>query len=102
MEELTDYDRTIIIYCRDFLDTVAEMPELKGENRALGDLIDFVLESPSTDRSLLLDLEPILGRYYSRLMSIYTRQPESLFINKAIMRVESMRDMCARAAGTRG
>jgi len=99
MAGLTDYHKTIVFYCRDFLDTVAEMPELRNENRALDSLITFMLEDPSADQSRLMELESMMDRHYSRLMSIYARRPDSVFISAAITRAESLRDMCAQAAG---
>ncbi len=91
----SDYFRTIVFFCRDILCEVDDIVELSGENRYMSELLDSLFEMDSYGVPHVLTLEGALGRYQSKLTSLYARYPDVPFVDTLLRRITSLREMCA-------
>ncbi|MGV7931002.1 MAG: hypothetical protein AB2L13_19220 [Spirochaetota bacterium] len=90
----SDYFRTIVFLCGDFLGEVEDIGELSGENRYMRELVDSLLETEAYGIRHVLALEGGLGRYQSKLTSLFARYPDVVFVDTLLRRITSLREMC--------
>lgn len=95
MIEGSDYQRSIALMCRDFLGQVEEMRELIVENDLLDRITSVIIEEGDEDLFHIRNLEAHMFKYESRLLSIYSKNPENQFLERLYRRAASLREMCA-------
>lgn len=79
MSMLVDLSRT-------FLQDVIDIPELSPLNEKLENTLNAIIYD-STQKSTL---NGILHQYYSQIMTLYTRHPQSTFLDTLMHRIESL------------
>jgi hypothetical protein len=94
MTEGSDYQRTIAIMCRDFLDQMDEIPGFVQENDLLDRITCAIIDEGDEDHYHIKNLENHLMKYESRLLSLYSRNPDNSFLDKLYRRSASLREMC--------
>ncbi|HQO40542.1 MAG TPA: hypothetical protein PK986_08740 [Spirochaetota bacterium] len=95
MPEGSDYQKSIAFLCRDFLDQVEEIKELARENDLLDQITAAIINEGDEDLFHIRNLEAHLFRYESRLLSIYSKNPENAHLDALYRRCASLREMCA-------
>lgn len=94
MNEGSDYQRSIAFMCRDFLDEVDNIRELIQENDLLDRITSVIIEEGDEDLFHIRNLEAHLFKYESKLLSIYSKNPDNAHIDKLYRRSASLRQMC--------
>jgi nicotinic acid mononucleotide adenylyltransferase len=94
MTEGSDYQRTIAFMCRDFLDMVEEMPEFHRENDLLDRITAVIIDEGDKDLFHIRNLEDHMYKYETKLLAIYSRNPDNTLIDKLYRRSASLREMC--------
>lgn len=95
MVEGSDYQRSIAIMCRDFLDQMEVMPGFAQENDLLFRIITAIIEEGDEDLFHIKNLENHLSRYETKLLSLYSKNPDNSHLDKLYRRSASLRDMCS-------
>jgi len=90
----SDYQKTIAITCRDFLVQVDNMPEFNQENDLLDGITMAIIDEGDEDLFHLKNLESHLHRYESKLLSMYSKNPDNNFLDALYRRAASLRGMC--------
>lgn len=98
MTEGSDYQRSIAFLCRDFLDQVEGIRELIQENDLLDQITAVIIDEGDEDLFHIRNLEALLFKYESKLLSIYSRNPENTHMDALYRRCASLREMCADLA----
>lgn len=94
IQRLSDYFRTIIFYCLDFLNSTENIQSLARESIQLKQLLQNLQQLEVYDFSHIKILEGALGKYHSRMMGVYARYPNDPFIDGAFRRITSIKEMC--------
>jgi len=94
MTEGSDYQRTIAIMCRDFLSEVDEMPGFAQENDLLDRITSVIIDEGDEDLFHIKNLEDHLFKYESKLLSLYSKNPDNSHLDALYRRSASLRDMC--------
>lgn len=76
----------LIDLSRTFLHDVCDIQELSPLNEKLENTLNEII-SDSTKKSALND---ILHQYYSQIMTLYSRHPQSTFLDALMHRIESL------------
>jgi len=95
MNEGSDYQRSIAFMCRDFLEQVEDIRELVQENDLLDRITSVIIEEGDEDLFHIRNLEAHLFKYESKLLSIYSKNPDNPRLDKLYRRSASLREMCA-------
>ncbi len=88
------YIRTVIEYCRDFCSDAAEIVEIGNDNPAMADLIDSIIMDDIFTEQEILKILPYMKKHVKVIMALYTRYPESAFLDKMYNRSLNLRQMC--------
>lgn len=94
MAEGSDYQRTIAFMCRDFLEQMDEMPQFINENDLLDRITYAIIEEGDEDLFHIGNLEAHMFKYESRLLSLYSKNPDNIRLDALRRRAESLRVMC--------
>lgn len=94
MKEGSDYQKSIAFMCRDFLGEVEDMRELIQENDLLDRITSVIIEEGDEDLFHIRNLEAHLFKYESKLLSIYSKNPDNPYLDKLYRRSASLREMC--------
>ena len=95
MTEESGYQRSIAFLCRDFLEQVEDIRELVQENDLLDRITSIIIEEGDEDLFHIRNLESHLFKYESKLLSIYSKNPDNPRLDKLYRRSASLREMCA-------
>lgn len=95
MTEGSDYQRTIAIMCRDFLLQVEDLPGFARENDLLDRITSVIIDEGDDDLFHLNNLEAHLYRYESKLLSLYSKNPDNSYFDTLYRRSASLREMCS-------
>lgn len=90
----SDYQRSIALMCREFLTDVEDMPEFFRENDMLDRITAAIIDEGDEDLFHIANLEAHIFRYSGKLLSMYSKNPEVLYLDKLYRRAESLREMC--------
>jgi len=88
------YQKTIAIMCRDFLSEVEELPGFSKENELLERITAVIIDEGDEDLFHVKNLENHLYKYETRLLSIYSKNPDNSHLDKLYRRSASLREMC--------
>jgi hypothetical protein len=99
MAEGSDYQRTIAIMCRDFLDQMEDIPGFIHENDLLDRITCAIIDEGDEDLFHIKNLENHLTKYELKLLSLYSRNPDNSFLDKLYRRSASLREMCTGLCG---
>ena len=91
----SDYQITIALMCRDFLFQIDNDPNFQSENDLLDRITSAIIEEGDEDLFHLQNLESHLNKYESKLLSLYSKNPNSSYIDTLYRRSASLRDMCS-------
>jgi hypothetical protein len=94
MIEGSDYQRTIAIMCRDFLTQMEYLPGFAQENDLLDRITTVIIDDGDEDLFHLKNLEDHLYKYESKLLSLYSRNPDNSYLDALYRRSASLREMC--------
>ena len=94
MAEGSDYQKTIAFLCRDFLEQMDEMPQFINENDLLDRITYTIIEEGDEDLFHIRNLEAHMFKYESRLLSLYSKNPDNIRLDALRRRAESLRAMC--------
>lgn len=94
MTDGSDYQRSIALMCRDFLGQVENMREFIQENDLLDRITSVIIEEGDEDLFHIRNLEAHLYRYESKLLSIYSKNPDNTHLDALYRRSASLRLMC--------
>ena len=94
MTEGSDYQKTIAIMCRDFLDQVDDMQVFIQENDLLDRITSVIIDEGDDDLFHLKNLEAHLYKYESKLLSLYSKNPDNGHLDALYRRAASLREMC--------
>jgi len=78
----------------EFLGAVDRIMELNPENRKLGELTDRIIASGDTDASDIRKLESVLAKYNNKILALYTKDSENIYLNSLHQRAGSLLKMC--------
>ncbi len=95
MIEGSDYQRTIAIMCRDFLDQVDEISELANENDLLDRITDVIIENGDDELFHIRNLQDHLYKYELKLLSLYSKNPQNSRLDALYRKAECLKEMCA-------
>lgn len=95
MVEGSDYQRTIAIMCRNFLEEMENMPGFLHENDLMDRITSVIIDEGDEDLFHLKNLENHLYKYESKLLSLYSKNPDNSYIDKLYRRSISLREMCS-------
>ena len=93
--EGSEYQITIALMCRDFLFQVENDPNFRSENDLLDGITSAIIEEGDEDLFHLKNLESHLNRYESKLLSLYSKNPNNSHIDTLYRRALSLRDICS-------
>lgn len=71
---------------RTFLQDVSDLPELSNLNKKLKEALDAAI----ADSSDCNELNTVLRKYYSEIMMLYSKYPQSIFLDSLMHRIESL------------
>lgn len=71
---------------RTFLQDVADIPELSHINEKLENTLGAII----ADSSQASALNALLHQYYSEIMTLYSRYPQSTYLDTLMHRIESL------------
>ena len=71
---------------RTFLQDVSDLPELSNLNKKLKEALDTTIVDPNNTSTL----NAILRKYYSEIMMLYSKYPQSIFLDTLMHRIESL------------
>jgi len=94
MIEGSDYQRTIAIMCRDFLTEVEDLPGFAQENDLLDRITSVIIDKGDEDLFHIKNLEDHLYKYESKLLSLYSKNPDNNYLDTLYRRSASLREMC--------
>ncbi len=94
MIEGSDYQRTIAIMCRDFLSQLEDMPDFTKENDLLERIITVIIDEGDDDLFHIKNLENHLCKYESKLLSLYSKNPDNSYLDSLYRRSASLREIC--------
>ncbi len=97
---ISDFFRTVVFLCGDFLNDAREFPELDAENRFIESLLESLQMAAIYDARHILSLESALIRYSAKVSGLLARYPQSNFVDALYTRINSIRDMCSQCADT--
>jgi len=95
MAEGSDYQKTIAIMCRDFLTQIEDIPGFTQENDLLDRITGVIIDEGDEDLFHIKNLENHLYKYESKLLSLYSKNPDNSYLDKLYRRSTSLREMCA-------
>lgn len=95
MGQGSDYQRSIAFLCRDFMDQVEGINELARENDLLDQITAVIIDEGDDELFHIRNLEAHLFKYESKLLSIYSRNPDNTHLDALYRRCASLREMCA-------
>ena len=95
MQEGSDYQRSIALMCRDFLMQVDEMPQFIQENDMLDRITSAIIIEGDEDLFHIRNLEAHMFKYSSKLLSLYSKNPDNSYLDALYRRSESLREMCS-------
>ena len=93
--EGSEYQITIALMCRDFLFQMENDPNFRSENDLLDGITSAIIEEGDEDLFHLKNLESHLNKYESKLLSLYSKNPNNSYIDTLYRRALSLRDMCS-------
>ena len=91
----SEYQITIALMCRDFLFQIENDPNFCNENDLLDKITSAIIEEGDDDLFHLKNLEAHLSKYESKLLSLYSKNPNSSRIDTLYRRALSLRDICS-------
>jgi hypothetical protein len=91
----SEYQITIALMCRDFLFQIENDPNFRIENDLLDRITSAIIEEGDEDLFHLKNLEAHLNKYESKLISLYSKNPNNSYIDTLYRRTMSLRDMCS-------
>jgi len=91
----SEYQMTIALMCRDFLFQMDDDPNFRIENDMLDRITSAIIEEGDQDLFHLKNLESHLNKYESKLLSLYSKNPNSTHIDTLYRRAISLRDICS-------
>ena len=94
MAEGSNYQRTIAFMCRDFLDQVENLSGFAQENDLLDRITSVIIDEGDEDLFHIKNLENHLYKYETRLLSLYSKNPDNTFLDSLYRRSASLREMC--------
>lgn len=94
MREGSDYQISIALMCRDFLRQVEDMPVFIKENDLLDRIIEAIIDQGDEDLFHLTNLQDHLYKYETKLLSLYSRNPDVKHLENLYRRSASLREMC--------
>jgi len=94
MIEGSDYQKTIAIMCRDFLDQIEEMQGFSIENDLLDRITTVIINEGDEDLFHIRNLEDHLYKYEIKLLSLYSKNPDNTYLDTLYRRSASLREMC--------
>ncbi|HNX22810.1 MAG TPA: hypothetical protein PKG60_02100 [Spirochaetota bacterium] len=94
MTEGSDYQKTIAIMCRDFLTQMDDIPGFAQENDLLDRITSVIIDEGDEDLFHIKNLEDHLHKYESRLLSLYSKNPDNSYLDTLYRRSASLREMC--------
>ncbi|PKL19380.1 MAG: hypothetical protein CVV49_00800 [Spirochaetae bacterium HGW-Spirochaetae-5] len=95
MIEGSDYQRTIAIMCRDFLDQVDDIPGLANENDLLDRITSVIIEDGDDNLFHIRNLQNHLYKYELKLLSLYSKNPDNTRLDALYRKSASLKEMCA-------
>ncbi len=81
---------------RTFYQDVATLPELSHLNTQLETTLNAIIENPDEKHTL----NTILHSYYTEIMTLYARYPQSTFLDTLMHRIESLIQIANTVDGT--
>ena len=93
--EGSEHQITIAIMCRDFLFQIENDTNFLIENDLLDRITSAIIDEGDEDLFHLQNLEAHLNKYESKLLSLYSKNPNSAYIDTLYRRAISLRDMCS-------
>ncbi len=94
MKEGSDYQKTIAFMCRDFLSQVEDIKGLMHENDLLDRITAVIIDEGDEDLFHIKNLEAHLFKYETKLLSIYSKNPDNSYFDTLYRRSASLREMC--------
>ena len=94
IEENSDYQKSIALMCRDFLNEMDEFPEFVKENDLLDRITSAIVNEGDEDLFHIRNLESHMFKYSGKLLALYSRHPDNPYLDKLYRRAESLREMC--------
>jgi hypothetical protein len=91
----SEFQATIALMCRDFLFQIENDPNFHSENDLLDKITSAIIEEGDEDLFHLKNLEAHLNKYESKLLSLYSKNPNSSYIDTLYRRAISLRDICS-------
>lgn len=95
MSQGSEYQISIAIMCRDFLSEMDEIPGFSHENDYLFGIIEAIIEEGDEDLFHLRNLEAHLAKYESKLLLLYSRNPDDSYLDRLYRRSASLKEMCS-------
>lgn len=94
MKEGSDYQKTIAFMCRDFLDQMEGIQGFIHENDLLDRITAVIIDEGDEDLFHIKNLEAHLFKYETKLLSLYSKNPDNSFFDTLYRRSVSLREMC--------
>jgi len=91
----SEHQITIALMCRDFLFQIENDPNFRSENDLLDRITSAIIEEGDEDLFHLKNLEAHLNKYEAKILSLYSKNPNSSYIDTLYRRSLSLRDMCS-------
>jgi hypothetical protein len=91
----SEYQITIALMCRDFLFQIDNDPNFQSENDLLDRITSAIIDEGDEDLFHLKNLESHLNKYESKLLSLYSKNPNNSHIDTLYRRALSLRDICS-------
>jgi hypothetical protein len=98
----SDYQRTIAIMCRDFLDQVDGISGLANENDLLDRITSVIIDDGDNELFHIKNLEEHLYKYELKLLSLYSKNPDNHRLDALYRKSASLREMCSNITGETG
>lgn len=94
MAEESGYQKTIAFMCRDFLYQIEELPGFGRENDLLDRITSAIIDEGDEDLFHIKNLEDHLYKIESKLLSLYSKNPDNSYFDALYRRSASLRAMC--------
>lgn len=91
---MEDYQRTLLIYCREFISDVEIVRNLRIEGEEMVSLIEGMFDDETFRENELKIIIDYLDRSFNQLLQLFSDHPEDSRLDSLYRRAASLRDMC--------
>ncbi|PKL37357.1 MAG: hypothetical protein CVV44_17135 [Spirochaetae bacterium HGW-Spirochaetae-1] len=95
MAELTDYQRTVILYCREFINELRQRDFISMDHDTYDAILLLMLDRGEFGPGMFREVEQYLNDLSGQLLMAYSREPQNTRLDSLYRRAGSLRDMVA-------